>query len=307
MGFRPDLLRPPGSTSPCCRRFFSRRRTRRASLPQLAATGLRLAGAAPEPCNEDMTAFRCAIRSSPNNRLAMPVRIHTDRTRRPPLVLALGALGITLACAILSLGSTAFAATPPLLYIDMRQFQIVKSRSGLVDYYTVVDDPVDGLFIHASYHAPLRTAVLGYEVPETFRSSVRVLRWKWRVLAFPKDGNECSAGHEDSAAVVYVTWRRGLKFYTVKYVWSTAGSKGNVCDGKRSLFLAQDTVILESGGALKVWVPEGIDLKVDFRNHFCDGKVDAPVPELIGIGIMSDGDQTRSSSIADYGHFELEP
>ncbi|MGA2447643.1 MAG: DUF3047 domain-containing protein [Polyangiaceae bacterium] len=237
----------------------------------------------------------------------MPVRLPARRARRPPRALGLAVVGIPLACAILSPRYAAYAATPPFLSIDVRQFQFIKSRSGPVDYYTVVDDPVDGPYLRASYQPPMRTAVLGYEMPATFRSSGRVLRWKWRVLAFPKDGNECFSGHEDSAAVVYVTWRRGLIFYTLKYVWSPVGPKGQVCGRKRNLFLAQDTIILESGGALQAWVSEGIDLNTDFRNHFCDGKADAPVPELIGIGIMSDGDQTRTSSIADYGHFELDP
>ena len=107
-------------------------------------------------------------------------------------------------------------------------------------------------------------------------------------------------------AVIYVTWKRGLRWYTLKYVWSSVGAKGAVCDTKRNPFVAQDTVILQSGGPLNVWKRESIDLKAEFRKHFEDGDPRASVPDLLGIGLMSDGDQTQSESSADYADFVLE-
>ncbi|MGH7271529.1 MAG: DUF3047 domain-containing protein, partial [Polyangiaceae bacterium] len=92
----------------------------------------------------------------------------------------------------------------------------------------------------------------------------------------------------------------------VKYVWSSVGQRGAVCDRKRNLFVGQDTVIVESGGPLGVWRSEEIDLKAAFRNHFDDGKADGDVPDFVGVGIMTDGDQTHSESAADYADFEIE-
>jgi hypothetical protein len=124
-------------------------------------------------------------------------------------------------------------------------------------------------------------------------------------VTLPNGGDECADGREDSAAVVYVTWRRGLRWYSIKYVWSAVGTKGRTCARKRSPFVAQDTVIVDSGAPLNTWKTVEIDTKAEFRAHFADGDQNAEVPDLLGIGIMSDGDQTKSESAADYGQFVI--
>jgi len=43
----------------------------------------------------------------------------------------------------------------------------------------------------------------------------------------------------------------------------------------------------------------------EFRRHFGDGDPQAAVPDLAGIGLMTDGDQTGSPSVADYQGFVL--
>jgi hypothetical protein len=183
--------------------------------------------------------------------------------------------------------------------VDVHSFKVVESYSGPVSYYKLVEDP-DGSFIRAVYRPPLETVTLAAEVPESLRQSTKRVRWKWRAQVFPKKGNECSPGYGDSAAVVYVSWKRGLKWYSIKYVWSTEAKKGDVCDQKRNLFVVQDTVVLQSGGPSNVWKEESIDPSAEFRAHF-----EGDVPDFVGIGIMSDGDQTRSISAADYAGFAL--
>jgi hypothetical protein len=147
--------------------------------------------------------------------------------------------------------------------------------------------------------------VLGYEISDHDRQNAAKLSWSWRAVTLPKGGNECRAGKGDSAAVVYVTWRRGLRWYALKYVWSAVGRKGSICDRKRNPFVAQDTIILQTGGPLQVWKNEVIDLKAEFRKHFEDGDPTADVPELRGVGIMTDGDDTESDSAADFAGFAI--
>jgi len=77
------------------------------------------------------------------------------------------------------------------------------------------------------------------------------------------------------------------------------------CGSKRNPFVAQDTVIVDSGGPVGEWRTVRIVLDDEFRNHFENGDSQASVPDLVGIGIMSDGDQTRSPSVADYEGFVL--
>ena len=119
-----------------------------------------------------------------------------------------------------------------------------------MNYYSLVNDPA-GPYIHARYVPPWKTTVLGIDIAEGDRRRMRKVRWTWRAVTLPVGGDECANGKTDSAAVVYVTWKRGLRYHAIKYVWSAVGQRGRTCDRKRSPFVAQDTVILESGGPLE--------------------------------------------------------
>jgi len=189
--------------------------------------------------------------------------------------------------------------------LPLAAFRVVERESGPTNYYRLFKD-ADPPFIRAEYHPPFETTVMGVQVADADRAAARALSWRWRAVTLPKGGNECQAGKGDSAAVIYVSWRRGLRWYALKYVWSAVGTKGAVCDKKSNPFAAQNTVVLESGAPLNVWKTERIDLKAEFRKHFENGDSTAPVPDFLGVGIMSDGDQTHSDSSADYADFVLE-
>ncbi|MBI5547026.1 MAG: DUF3047 domain-containing protein [Deltaproteobacteria bacterium] len=188
--------------------------------------------------------------------------------------------------------------------LEPSSFQVVKRDSGPVNYYSVVDDPT-GAYLRSAYKPPYETAVLGYAIPDDLRRRVAKIQWKWRAITLPKGGNECAGGKGDSAAVVYLTWKRGLRWYVLKYVWSATGTKGAICDKKRNLFQAQETIIVESGGPLNEWKTMAIDPDEEFRKHFEDGDPKADVPDLGGVGLMSDGDQTQSESSADWSGFAI--
>jgi Protein of unknown function (DUF3047) len=184
-------------------------------------------------------------------------------------------------------------------------WRVVQRESGPVNYYSVVSEG-GTTFVRSHYVPPLKTVVLGWQVPDADRQTARTLAWTWRARKLPTGGDECAPGKGDSAAVIYVTWKHMLRYYTIKYVWSAVGTKGAVCDKKRNPFVAQDTVVLESGPPLDTWRTTTIDLASEYRKHFGDGDANAAVPDFVGIGIMSDGDQTHSESSADYGSFVLQ-
>ena len=196
------------------------------------------------------------------------------------------------------------APAPTPTRLDVHDWRVLERESGQVNYYTVIDDPALP-FIRAQYRPPYATAVLGYELDDATRQRARRVQWKWRAVTLPAGGDECEPGKGDSAAVVYVTWKRGLRYYTLKYVWSAVGKPGAVCDTKRNPFVAQDTVILRSGAAGGSWKSEDVDLQAEFRQHFADGDTNAEVPGFLGVGIMTDGDQTESPSAADYADFVI--
>lgn len=190
------------------------------------------------------------------------------------------------------------------LTIAAPAFQIVGPKSGPVNYYSVVTEN-GATFVRSRYTPGLKTAVVGWQTPDADRRRVKRVRWTWRAQTLPKNGDECVADRADSAAVVYVSFKRGLRYYTLKYVWSAVGKIGAICDRKRSPFVAQDTIILESGGPTGAWKSVDLDLAAEYRAHFEGGDATAEVPDFIGIGLMSDGDQTNSDSSADFGTFTL--
>lgn len=210
--------------------------------------------------------------------------------------------------AILFAGTSARAEGEPSreTTLDVRSFKVAKRESGPENYYQLVEDPA-GAFIHAVYRPPLETVVLATEVPEALRRQVKKLRWKWRALVLPKDkeGDEVHPGCADSAAAVYVTFKRGLKWYSLKYVWNTAVRRGTICDRSRNIVAAQDTIVLESGLGSGAFVTEEINLAFEFQRHFGYANPEVEVPDFVGVGIMTDGDQTRSPSEADYTGFTL--
>jgi hypothetical protein len=214
------------------------------------------------------------------------------------------AVGVWL-CGGLSLlvASDLCAAPAPPWSLPAASFRLVERVSGPTNYYKVVAGPP--AFIRSRYEPGFKTAVVGYDAKPWQERATR-LKWRWRARELPRGGDECRDGKGDSAAVVYVTWKRALRYYTLKYVWSSVGKRGAVCDQKRNPFVAQDTVILESGGPSEDWKPVNLELYREYRQHFEGGNPSAEVPALFGIGLMSDGDQTQSPSSADFSDFTLE-
>lgn len=186
--------------------------------------------------------------------------------------------------------------------LDIYNFEVVERDSGPVSYYKFVKENGTKI-VRAQYRPPLETVTLGMPIPDELRSRVRTLSWRWRVLAFPAGADECVGGKSDSAAGVFVTFKRGLKYYILKYAWTTEGPSGRVCNKRRNIFLVRDTVVLESNGPVNRWIEERIDVKMEFVRHF-GGTVDE-VPDFVGIGLMTDGDQTKSRSEADYTDFTV--
>lgn len=201
------------------------------------------------------------------------------------------------------LASSGTAATSGDLVIHPSSWRVIDSESGPVNYYTVVRDDRTS-FVRARYRPALETVVLGWQTPDSAKKTAHRLRWEWRALKLPPGGNDCVKGKGDSAASVYVTWKRGLKYYTLKYVWSGGGQKGG-CKRKRNPFVSEDAVVLQAGPPLDTWRTVDLDLRKEFQRHFEGGDPKASVPDFVGLGILTDGDQTRSESAADYGSFTL--
>ena len=189
--------------------------------------------------------------------------------------------------------------------IDLRAFRPVEGpSSGPEVYYEVLEE--DGrLLLRGDYRVGLESVALGAEVPEELRRRALLVRWRWRVRSFPAGGDECRPGKGDSAASFNLAFKRGLKWYVIKYVWTTDGPLGATCDRRRSLTLNRDTVVLARGGEVDTWRTEIINVRRAFREHFARGDGEAETPDLVGVGLASDGDQTRSAAGADWAGLEI--
>jgi Protein of unknown function (DUF3047) len=201
---------------------------------------------------------------------------------------------------VLTLATAPADVTP----LDVRAFQVVKERSGPVDYYRVQDGP-DGVFLRALYLWPLETVVRGIEAPEPYRQGLKAVRWRWRVHALPPGADDCRPEVGDAAAGVFATFKAGLKVYVIKYVWNTLGPTGKNCEMANGWVFAKRVVVLQSGGPLDTWKSEEVDPRADFVRYF--GGAIEDVPDFRGVGILTDGDATHSRSEADYADFALVP
>jgi Protein of unknown function (DUF3047) len=192
------------------------------------------------------------------------------------------------------------AAGAQQVSIPVKSFKVLEQDSGPVNYYTVGSEG-DTSFIHAAYKPPLATVVLAAVVPEEARKLVSRVSWRWRVHSLPKDSNDCGPGFSDSGASVFLTFKSGMKYKILKYVWSTTGKVGSFCQSKRGWFLDRDTILLHVGGPLGVWQSEEVDPRAAFAKHF-DTKLE-DVPDFVGIAVMTDGDQSNSGVESDYADF----
>lgn len=184
------------------------------------------------------------------------------------------------------------------------EWKILSTFSGKVSYYRFVEE--DGAkAIHASYDPKLDTVIMYRKLhqPRSYAS----LKWKWRVGKFPVNANEKIEGRMDSAAAVYVYFKETLREYAIKYVWSVSLEKGTHFQTADSNLLKRMHLVVQEGPPPETgkWRTEEADLQADFRKYFRDGKADAEVPPVVGIGLLSDGDGTQSFVEADYAGFQL--
>jgi hypothetical protein len=188
--------------------------------------------------------------------------------------------------------------------LDVHRFEVLERDSGPVSYYRIIEDPA-APFIRAEYTPPLETVTLFADVGDGLRNGVERIRFRWRAWVLPIRGNECAPNHGDAAANLYIVWKRGLRWYSVKLVWSSEGKVGMTCRSTRNLFTASDSIIVRVGPPTGEWFEQEIEPAALYRAHFEGGNPSAEVPELQGIGILTDGDQTHSTAAADFGGFVL--
>lgn len=129
----------------------------------------------------------------------------------------------------------------------------------------------------------------------------RYLRWRWKITATIKNGDEKLKSGDDYAARVYVVFP-GRFFWQMKainYIWANKLAKGSFLS---SVYAADSKMVaVESGnGKAGQWLNEERDLFADYRLLF-----GTDPPEAEAIAIMTDTDNTGGTAEAWYGDIIL--
>lgn len=154
----------------------------------------------------------------------------------------------------------------------------------------------------------------------------RFLSWRWRVDVPNERANLRLSGGDDSAAEVCVMFdlpmqavpfidrqvvRLGrahstelLPTATVCYVWDAHFPVGTVLDNAFTRRIRM-IVLRGAGTPLMAWRSERRDVRADFLRLFGDEA--SEVPDIVGVGVSADADNTQSRSLAYIADLALEP
>ncbi len=119
------------------------------------------------------------------------------------------------------------------------------------------------------------------------------------VLAFDGDRSQLSARKAMLSELARTLTGEEMPYATLMYVWSAKRPPGTVIQNPRTDRIRK--LVVESGdGRLNEWMDYERDIRADYEKAFGE-----PPGALIGIGLMTDADNTRSHAAAWYGPVKL--
>lgn len=154
----------------------------------------------------------------------------------------------------------------------------------------------DCRFIHADSR---RTEdPIGCEVRWPLRE-FPLLQWRWRAIHFPTGSDERVKGRNDSVLGLYVIFGHLPGIKTIKYIWSDTLPVGSSFPSPYSS--STRIVVVRSGRAQQgAWITESRDVLADYVRFY--GEEDRK-PVALGIGLLTDSDDTNSRAVGDYAEF----
>jgi len=128
-----------------------------------------------------------------------------------------------------------------------------------------------------------------------------ILAWSWRPREFPKGADERDERRNDSVLAVYmlVPHSRVAGPKAVKYIWSEKVPAGTRLASNGGL--TQVRVLRSGTEGRGEWRHEKVNVLEDYRRYF-DAK---EPPKPIGIAVLTDSDETKSSAAGDYADFKV--
>lgn len=138
------------------------------------------------------------------------------------------------------------------------------------------------------------------EAPTWDLATHPVLAWSWRPRQFPKGADERESSLNDSALAVYMgvpySKVRGPK--AMKYVWSEKVPVGTRLTSNSNLTQVR---VLRSGAPAspEAWTQERVNVLTEWKAAFKE----SDTPKVVGIAVLTDADDTKSSAAGDYADF----
>jgi hypothetical protein len=153
--------------------------------------------------------------------------------------------------------------------------------------------PQDLASVKFSWKVPELIAQADMALRESDDSPVRI------VLAFEGDRSKFSGKNAMLSELTQVLTGEPLPYATLMYVWCNKRVPGSVIVNPRTDRIRE--LVVESGVKnLNQWMDYERDIRADFEKAF--GEMPGA---LVGIGIMTDTDNTRTSAQAWYGPLKL--
>lgn len=190
------------------------------------------------------------------------------------------------------------------------------NKDGKIDYYIMSEG--NNKFLRGEYISGTKGKII--HLKQRYKlEDYPYLSWRWRANKFPNVTKDNLKKQEepDNVATIYVLFKRGWSNYLLKYVWSQYNCK--TVDKEPVFYKSKSSKIFWlivirptrctnysvscCNDPEKTWLTEKINLRDDFKKLF---KKDW-LPEYIeGIGILVDGDDTKTSGVsADFDDFVL--
>ncbi len=160
--------------------------------------------------------------------------------------------------------------------------------------YRVVEDETGNKYLAAEDKG--ESIILARDIKWDLRR-YRYLSFRWRVHRVPEGGDERYGHSNDSAAGLYVIYKRKLRVIpvSVKFVWSTTLPVGAATQ-RRGTGRPWNVVVESGSEHLGEWRTYVVDLVEVYRKTFGGNPPSKPV----GIAILSDANSTGSQAFADY-------
>lgn len=177
---------------------------------------------------------------------------------------------------------------------DGRHAMAVHARSSASMLRQVLHVPSAHLgLVNFSWKVPALIAAADMALRDADDSPVRI------VLAFEGDRTKFSAKNAMLSELSHAITGEPMPYATLMYVWCNTRAPGAVIVNPRTDRIRE--LVVESGARnLNRWLDYERDIRADFVKAFGE-----PPGALLGIGIMTDTDNTRTTTQAWYGPLKL--